>query len=36
MLGYDKIDVSNGVGTNKADGWSEFIICYYWYFHHKF
>ena len=32
MLGYDKVNVSQGIDTNKTDGVRECTICYYWYF----
>ena len=32
MLEYDRIDVSEGIDTNKTDRLHECIICHYWYF----
>ena len=31
MLDYDKVDVSEGIDTDKTDGLCECIICHYWY-----
>ena len=35
MLNYDKIDVSEGIDTDKTDGLHKCIICHYWYFLRK-
>ena len=32
MLEYDRIDISEGIDTNKASASKECNICYYWYF----
>ena len=32
MLEYDRIDVSEGIDVNKANGLQKGIICHYWYF----
>ena len=32
MLQYKKIDVSEGVDTNKASASKECMLCHYWYF----
>ena len=32
MLDYDRINVSEGIDTNKTDGSCEFIICHCCYF----
>ena len=32
MLEYDRIDVSEGVDTNKTGVWHHCIICHHWYF----
>ena len=32
MLQYDRIDVSEGIDTNKTSASKECDICYYWYF----
>ena len=32
MLGYDRIDVSEGVNVSKTNASKECNICYYWYF----
>ena len=32
MLQYEKIDVSEGIDTNKTSGSKECILCHYWYF----
>ena len=32
MLYYDRIDVSEGIGINKASKSKECDICHYWYF----
>ena len=32
MLYYDRIDVSKGIGINKASASKESNICHYWYF----
>ena len=32
MLQYEKIDVSEGIDTNKTSASKECIICHYWYF----
>ena len=32
MLEYDKIDISEGIDTNKTSGSKECNICHYWYF----
>ena len=32
MLQYDRIDVSEGIGINKASASKECGLCYYWYF----
>ena len=31
MLEYDRIDVSEGIGTNKTNGLRGCIICHSWY-----
>ena len=32
MLEYDRIDISEGIDTNKTSASKEFNICNYWYF----
>ena len=32
MLEYDRIDISEGIDTNKASASRECNICHYWYF----
>ena len=32
MLQYEKIDVSEGIDTNKTSASKECILCHYWYF----
>ena len=32
MLEYDRIDISEGIDTNKTSGSKECSICHYWYF----
>ena len=32
MLEYDRIDISEGIDTNKTSKSKECDICYYWYF----
>ena len=32
MLGYDKIDISEGINVNKRNLSKECDICHYWYF----
>ena len=32
MLQYEKIDVSEGIDTNKASASEERMLCHYWYF----
>ena len=32
MLGYDRIDISEGIDTNKTSSSKECNICHYWYF----
>ena len=32
MLGDDRINVSEGINTEKTDGLHEHILCHYWYF----
>ena len=32
MLQYEKIDVSEGIDTNKASASKECMLCHYWYF----
>ena len=32
MLQYEKIDVSEGIDTNKTSASKECMLCYYWYF----
>ena len=32
MLEYDRIDISEGIDTNKTSASKECNICYYWYF----
>ena len=32
MLGYDRIDVSESIDTNKTDTLLECTFCHYWYF----
>ena len=32
MLEYERIDISEGIDTNKSDGSRECDICHYWYF----
>ena len=32
MLEYDRIDISEGIDTNKTSASKEYNICHYWYF----
>ena len=32
MWQYEKIDVSEGIGINKANVTEECLLCHYWYF----
>ena len=32
MLEYDKIDISEGIGINKANKSKQCMFCRYWYF----
>ena len=32
MVGYNKIDISEGIGTKKTNASNECDICHYWYF----
>ena len=32
MLQCEKIDVSEGIGTNKTNASQECMLCHYWYF----
>ena len=32
MLQYEKIDVSEGIDTNKTSSSKEYKLCHYWYF----
>ena len=32
MLGYDRIDISEGIDVNETSAWKECDICHYWYF----
>ena len=32
MLGYDRIDISEGTDINKSSASKECDICHYWYF----
>ena len=32
MLQYEKIDSSEGIGTNKTCASNECMLCHYWYF----
>ena len=32
MLQYEKIDVSEGIETNKISALKECMLCHYWYF----
>ena len=32
MIYFDRIDVSEGIGVNKASESKEYDICHYWYF----
>ena len=32
MLQYEKIDVSEGIDTNKTSASKECMLCHYWYF----
>ena len=32
MLGYDRIDISEGIDVNETSAWKEGDICHYWYF----
>ena len=32
MLGYDRINVSEGNNVNKYNGLIKSVICHYWYF----
>ena len=32
MLEYDRIDISEGIDTNKTSASKECNICHYWYF----
>ena len=35
MLEYDKIDISEGIGINKANKSKQRMFCRYWYFLNK-
>ena len=35
MLEYDRIDISEGIDTNKTSASKECNICHYWYFLYK-
>ena len=35
MLEYDRIDISEGIGTKKTSASKECNICQYWYFFDK-
>ena len=35
MLEYDRIDISEGIDTNKTSASKECSICHYWYFLNK-
>ena len=35
MLEYDRIDISEGIDTNKTSASKECNICHYWYFLNK-
>ena len=32
MLQYEKIDISEGIDTNKTRASKECMLCHYWYF----
>ena len=32
ILGYDRVDISEGIDVNKTNASKECDICYYWYF----
>ena len=32
MLQYERIDVSEGINTDRSNKSNEFVICHYWYF----
>ena len=32
MLGYDRIDVSEGIDVDNTNKLKECILCHYWYF----
>ena len=32
MLEYEKIDISDGINSNKSDKSKECMLCHYWYF----
>ena len=32
MLQYEKIDISEGIDTNKTSASKEYMLCHYWYF----
>ena len=32
MLQYEKVDVSEGIDTNKTSALKECMLCHYWYF----
>ena len=32
MLQYEKIDVAEGIDTNKTSASKEYMLCHYWYF----
>ena len=32
MLGYERIDISDGIDVNKSDESKECMLCQYWYF----
>ena len=36
MLEYDKIDITEGINTNKTNASKECDICHYWYFLDKY
>ena len=31
-MGYDRIDISEGIDVNETSAWKECDICHYWYF----
>ena len=31
-MGYDRIDISEGIDVNETSAWKEGDICHYWYF----